>query len=89
MTTKRHIPHLFLQFESQDNVLLLPIHNQKSPYQVFWCTKVNFRRLRIRVVSQCVVCVYSDVLGSDLFVRVCLFTDSSGSLYIHFFVRII
>jgi len=82
-----HIHHLFLQFVSQVNTHLLPSRNQKSPYRgFFWHSEVHVRRLRIRIVSQSVVCVHSVDLGSCCLVRVCFFTDSSlvVPLYISF-----
>ena len=89
LSTKRHIHHLHFQFVSQDNAHVLPSRNQKSPYQGFWRSEVHVRRLRIRIVSQRVVCVHSVGLGSCLLVRVFFVTDSRGStshifLYVSF-----
>ncbi len=86
LSMKCHIHHLHLQFVSQDNAHLLPIRNHKSPYKDFLHSEVHVRRLRIRIVSQSVVCVHSVDLGSCCLVRVCFFTDSSlvVPLYISF-----
>ncbi len=75
LSTKRHTHHLIFQFVSQGNGQVLPSHNLKSPYQGFWRSEVHVRRLRIRIVSQWMVCVHSVDLGSYLIVRVfCFFT---------------
>jgi hypothetical protein len=65
----------------QNNSVLLPIFNQKSPYQGFCRSEVHVRRLRIRIDSQRVVCVHSVGLGSSFLFRVFFFTDSRGSLF--------
>ena len=86
---KCHIHHLLFQFVSQHNVRLLPSRNQEHPHQGFWCSEVHVRRLRIRIVRQCVFCVHSVVRGSFFLVRVCFFTDSRGStLYIFLYTSV-
>ena len=79
LPTKNQILHLLLQFVSQDSDHDLPIHNQNSPYQGFWRSEVHFRRLRISIDSQSVVCVHSVGFGSSLLVLVVFLTDSCGS----------
>ena len=84
-----HIHHLLFQLVSQRNVRLLPRHTQKHPHQDFWRSEVHVRRLRIRIVRQCVFCVHKTVLGRCLLVRVFFFTDSRGStLYIFVYILV-
>ena len=52
--------HLWEVLSSHDEVNW----NHKSPYQGFWYSEVHVRRLRIRIVSDCVVCVHSVDLDS-------------------------
>ena len=67
--------------------LYFPITIGNHLIKVFWISEVHVRRLRIRVVSQCVVCDHSEVRGICLFVRVFFFTDSHGSTsYIFLYV---
>ena len=86
LSTKCHILHLLFQFMSQGNTLLLHNRNQKSPYQDFWRSQVHVRRhrVRIRIVSQCVVCVHSVGLGCCLFG--CLSYRFSWFHFIYLFV---
>ena len=68
--TKCHIHHLFFQFVSKRNVLFLHNRTQKHLHEVFWRSELHVRRLQIRIVSQCVVCVHSTTLRSYLLFRV-------------------
>ena len=91
LSTKSHIHHLLFKLMAQDNHHLLPIRNQKSPYQGFWRSEVQVCRLQITIVSQCVVCVlyFCHGLGSYLLVWVCFFTVSRGyTVYIFLYVSV-
>ena len=63
--TNRHIHHLLFQFVSQRKILFVPSHTQKHLHQDFSLSEVHVRRLRIKIVSQRVVCVHSDDLGTS------------------------
>jgi hypothetical protein len=81
--TKCHIPHLLLQFVSQDNDLVLPSFNQESPYPVRDLDDPRFNftvfglELLVSVWFVIVVTVlFVQVFFSSSLVLVILLTDS-------------
>ena len=76
-----------MKFVSEGTEHDLPSRIQNSPNQGFWRSEVHFRRLRIRIDSQSVVCVHSVGFGSSLLVFVVFLTDSRGpTLFIFLYV---
>jgi len=89
LLTKHDIPHIFLQLVSQDIVQELFHHIMTLPYPGVSRLEFQFCFLRIRFVSQGVVCFYSVGLGGSWTLTVIFFNDSRGStlfvsLYISF-----
>ena len=75
--SKRH-RHPSFHYVSHDHTHLLTCLSLKQSYMGIVRFEVFVRRLRIRIVSQGLVCVHSDGLGSCLLFRVCFFTASRG-----------